>query len=67
MSEILERENEHIYEIKSWEDKDLDLFFKINAPGMMEHLGGPESKEQVLKRHKRYLELGSKGRIFSIT
>ncbi|MGF9964458.1 GNAT family N-acetyltransferase [Bacillus rhizoplanae] len=54
-------------QIKPWEYKDLDLLFRINAPEMMEHLGGSESEEQILKRHKRYLELGSKGCMFSIT
>jgi RimJ/RimL family protein N-acetyltransferase len=56
----------HIIQIKTWEDNDLDLLFRLNAPEMMQHLGGPESKEQILKRHKRYLELGNKGRMFSI-
>ncbi|MDM5199326.1 GNAT family N-acetyltransferase [Fictibacillus enclensis] len=54
-------------QINNWEDKDLDLLVKLNAPEMMEHLGGSESNEQVLKRHKRYLELGKKGKVFSIT
>lgn len=56
----------HIIQIKPWEDNDLDLLFLINAPEMMQHLGGPESKDQILKRHKRYLELGNRGRMFSI-
>lgn len=56
----------HIIQIKPWENDGLDLLFRINAPEMMQHLGGPESKEQILKRHKRYLELGNKGRMFSI-
>jgi RimJ/RimL family protein N-acetyltransferase len=56
----------HIIKIKPWEDNDLDLLFLINAPAMMQYLGGPESKEQILKRHKRYLELGNRGRMFSI-
>lgn len=34
---------------------------------MMEHLGGPETKEQIFKRHKRYLELGGNGQMYSIT
>ena len=55
-----------IIQIKPWEDSDLDLLFRINSPEMMHHLGGPESKEQILKRHKRYLELGNRGRMFSI-
>ncbi|MDN3015682.1 GNAT family N-acetyltransferase [Paenibacillus sp. BSR1-1] len=56
----------HIIQIKPWEDNDLDLLFFINTPEMMQHLGGPESKEQILHRHKRYLELGNRGRMFSI-
>ncbi|WP_223594732.1 GNAT family N-acetyltransferase [Neobacillus bataviensis] len=56
----------HIIQIKPWEDNDLDLLFRINTPEMMQHLGGPESKEQILNRHKRYLELGNRGRMFSI-
>ena len=55
-----------IIQIKPWKDDDLDLLFRINAPEMMQLLGGPESKEKILKRHKQYLELGNKGRMFSI-
>ncbi|MFS0765618.1 GNAT family N-acetyltransferase [Peribacillus phoenicis] len=53
-------------EIKPWEEKDLELLFQLNAPEMMEHLGGPESNEQILKRHQRYLQIGDKGCMFSI-
>ena len=67
MKKISEGSKNHVIQIKPWEYKDLDLLFRINAPEMMEHLGGSESKEQILKRHKRYLELGSKGCMFSIT
>lgn len=66
MKNILERSN-HIIQIKPWEDKDLDLLFRINVPEMMQHLGGPESKDQILKRHKRYLDLCNRGCMFSIT
>ncbi|MGE6401454.1 GNAT family N-acetyltransferase [Bacillus cereus] len=61
--EIGERE----IQIHVWNDKNLDLLHKINTPEMMEHLGGPETKEQILKPHKRYLELGDDGQMFSIT
>jgi hypothetical protein len=57
MKEISERSENHIIQIKPWEDKDLDLLFRIKAPEMMEHLGGTESKEQVLKRTKGILSL----------
>ncbi|WP_251028596.1 hypothetical protein [Bacillus sp. ISL-18] len=56
----------NIIQIMPWEDNNLDLLFRLNAPEMMQHLGGSESKEQILKRHKRYLELGNRGRMFSI-
>ncbi|MBN3545030.1 GNAT family N-acetyltransferase [Fictibacillus barbaricus] len=62
-----EQIGERQVQINIWEDKDLELLFKINAPEMMEHLGGAETKEQILKRQKRYLELGEKGKMFSIT
>ncbi|MFE4142315.1 GNAT family N-acetyltransferase [Peribacillus sp. YIM B13472] len=61
-----ERSKETKIEIKPWEDKDLELLFQLNAPEMMEHLGGPESNEQILKRHQRYLQIGDKGCMFSI-
>ncbi|MBE5091947.1 GNAT family N-acetyltransferase [Bacillus thuringiensis] len=64
---ILERIVGREIQINIWKDKDIDLLDKINAPEMMEHLGGPETKEEILKRHKRYLELGDKGKMFSIT
>lgn len=58
--------SDRIIQIKPWEDKDLDLLFRLNAPEMMQHLGGPESEEQILKRHKRYLEVSDRGSMFSI-
>ncbi|MBT2646806.1 GNAT family N-acetyltransferase [Bacillus sp. ISL-34] len=61
-----ERSKENKIEIKPWEEKDLELLFQLNAPEMMEHLGGPESNEQILKRHQRYLQIGEKGCMYSI-
>ncbi|MFE4813730.1 GNAT family N-acetyltransferase [Peribacillus simplex] len=61
-----ERSKETKIEIKPWEEKDLELLFQLNAPEMMEHLGGPENNEQILKRHQRYLQIGEKGCMFSI-
>ncbi|WP_230159955.1 GNAT family N-acetyltransferase [Peribacillus sp. Bi96] len=63
---ISKRTKETRIEIKPWNDKDLDLLFQLNIPEMMEHLGGPESKEQILKRHQRYLQLEDKGCMYSI-
>lgn len=67
MDDISEQIEKRQIQINIWEVKDLNLLVKINAPEMTEHLGGSESKEQILKRHKRYLELGEKGKMFSIT
>jgi hypothetical protein len=63
-----ERINVEKVQIKPWAEADLDLLRFINAPEMMEHLGGPEREEQILTRHKRYLEIGGRctGRMFSI-
>ncbi|MFL6053009.1 MAG: GNAT family N-acetyltransferase [Actinoallomurus sp.] len=45
--------------IEPWGEGDLDLLRRINAPEMMEHLGGPETEAQVLDRHRRYLDPGA--------
>lgn len=41
--------------LTAWASDDLPLLHLINAPEMTEHLGGPETDEQVLRRHRRYL------------
>ncbi|MDQ3043801.1 MAG: GNAT family N-acetyltransferase [Chloroflexota bacterium] len=55
-------------ELEPWADTDLDLLRRINAPEMMEHLGGPETEERVLARHQRYLAVADTetGRMFRI-
>lgn len=54
--------------IEPWSESNLELLRLINAPEMMEHLGGPEAEEQLGIRHKRYLEISEKGKghMFSI-
>lgn len=54
--------------IEPWKDADLDLLRRVNAPEMAEHLGGPETEEQILARHKRYVGVGEpgSGQMFSI-
>jgi RimJ/RimL family protein N-acetyltransferase len=47
--------------IEPWSDADLDLLRRLNAPEMTKHLGGPETEEQILKRHRRYLDPGAEG------
>jgi RimJ/RimL family protein N-acetyltransferase len=56
--------------IESWADTDeyLELLRRKNAPEMTEHLGGPETDEKVVARHKRYVEIAGTGtgRMFRI-
>ncbi len=53
--------------LEPWTDDDLDLLRQANAPEMTVHLGGPETDEQVLARHKRYVEGDTyQGQMFSV-
>jgi RimJ/RimL family protein N-acetyltransferase len=48
--------------LQPWSDGDLPLLEKLlGDPGMTEHLGGPESSEQILRRHTRYVRLPEEG------
>src|SRR5574338_1468370 len=41
--------------IQPWSEEDLPLLQQLlGDPEMMEHLGGPETPEQILRRHRRY-------------
>ncbi|MEU5098799.1 GNAT family N-acetyltransferase [Streptomyces sp. NPDC020996] len=51
--------------LEGWGEGDLWLLRRINSPEMTEHLGGPESEEKLLDRHRRYLELDS-GRMYRV-
>jgi RimJ/RimL family protein N-acetyltransferase len=54
--------------LKAWTAADLDLLRQANSREMTAHLGGPESEEKLLDRHRRYLELTDPafGRMFSV-
>ncbi|EOP60283.1 hypothetical protein IKQ_05999 [Bacillus cereus VDM053] len=54
--------------IEPWSDTDFTLLRRLNAPEMLEYLGGPESEEKILARQKHYVEIGEtgSGRMFSI-
>ncbi|WP_329383439.1 GNAT family N-acetyltransferase [Streptomyces sp. NBC_01716] len=56
--------------LEPWAEEDLGLLRAANAPELMEHLGGPETEEQLLTRHWRYVTLSAdrtgKGRMFRI-
>lgn len=48
--------------LEPWSDGDLSLLEKLlGDPKMMTHLGGPESREQILRRHIRYVRLPEDG------
>ncbi len=55
--------------IEPWQAGDLPLLEKLlGDPVMMEHLGGPESHEQLMERQERYERIGDlgTGRMFKI-
>ena len=41
--------------IEPWHEDDLDLLRQLNSPDTRKHTGGPETDEQVLARHDRYV------------
>jgi RimJ/RimL family protein N-acetyltransferase len=55
-------------ELVSWSAEDEPLLARLlGDPAMMQHLGGPESPEQIASRHRRYVEMEpSFGRVFKI-
>ncbi|WP_329118932.1 GNAT family N-acetyltransferase [Streptomyces sp. NBC_01465] len=54
--------------IERWSGGDLDLLRRANAPEMMDHLGGPETEEQLAVRHARYVGMtdAAAGRMYRI-
>ncbi len=44
-----------------WAEEDLPLLVALNEPEMTEHLGGPETPEQVVARHRRYVAAAETG------
>lgn len=44
-----------------WSPDDLDLLRRANTHELMDQLGGPESDDQVIARHERYLRLQREG------
>ncbi|MGW1893209.1 GNAT family N-acetyltransferase [Streptomyces sp. NPDC002004] len=61
------REGTRAVRLEPWSEDDFELLVRNNAPEMTEHLGGPETQEQLVERHRRYLSLGERGRMFRIT
>ena len=54
--------------LETWSDADLDIEVRANTREMTAHLGGPESRDAIVARHRRFLELREKGtgRMFRI-
>jgi RimJ/RimL family protein N-acetyltransferase len=53
--------------IEPWAEADLQLLYRTNSPAMTEQLGGPETEEKLLDRHRRYLAMGlPDGQMFSV-
>ncbi len=56
--------------LEPWSEGDAELLRALNAPALMTHLGGPETEEQLTRRHRRYVDLSADrtgaGRMFRI-
>jgi RimJ/RimL family protein N-acetyltransferase len=52
----------------AWTQGDLSLLRQTNTPEMTAHLGGPETEEKLLDRHRRYLQPGdpAAGQMFAV-
>lgn len=47
--------------LEAWTQADLSLLRETNSPQMRAHLGGPETEEKLLGRHRRYLQRDDPG------
>ncbi|TQF05957.1 GNAT family N-acetyltransferase [Kitasatospora acidiphila] len=56
----------HSVDLELWGEGDFWLLERNNTPEMTEHLGGPETAEQLAARHQRYLALGERGQIYRV-
>ena len=55
----MERTAAAFVRIEPWSDSDFELLRRANAPELMDHLGGPETQEQLIGRHGRYVALSA--------
>ena len=53
-------------ELAPWGEGDFWLLRRTNAPEMTEHLGGPETEEQLAARHRRYVKLSGPGQVYRV-
>ncbi|GAA3118748.1 hypothetical protein GCM10010521_02920 [Streptomyces rameus] len=51
--------------LTQWSGQGFDLLRRQNSPELTEHLGGPETAEQLRRRHERYLKL-TDGQMFLV-
>ncbi|MBR7831172.1 GNAT family N-acetyltransferase [Actinospica sp. MGRD01-02] len=52
--------------LEPWSEAGYELLVRLNAPRLTEHLGGPETAEQVRRRHERYLENAADGEMLLV-
>ncbi len=56
--------------LEPWSEEDAGLLRALNAPELTAHLGGPETEEQLVRRHRRYVDMSAAepgaGRMFRI-
>ncbi len=56
--------------LEPWSEEDAGLLRALNAPELTAHLGGPETGEQLARRHRRYVAMSAAdpgaGRMFRI-
>lgn len=50
--------------LEVWTDDDLPLLRRLNEPAMTLHLGGPETEEQIQRRHRRYVLAATSDTVF---
>jgi RimJ/RimL family protein N-acetyltransferase len=48
--------------LEPWSEAAFELLRRINTPQMRRYVGGPESEEALLARHRRYLAMPETGR-----
>ena len=52
--------------LEPWSEQGYELLVRQNSPELTEHLGGPETAEQVRRRHERYLDRTGDGQMFLV-
>ena len=65
----MKQEGDLSVRLRLWSEGDLPLLEQLlGDPQMTEHIGGPENAEQLVQRHKRYVDLPGtgKGQMFVI-